>query len=48
MQMQLLTRMWVWVKSLLALLELVGLVVLVVDLSSKLKFVQGIQLIVHG
>jgi hypothetical protein len=48
MQMKLLTTVWVWGKSLLELLGLVGLVVLVVHLSLKLGFVQGIQLIVQG
>jgi hypothetical protein len=45
-QMQLLTTVWVWGKSLLELLELVDLVVLVVHLSLKLEFIQGIQPIV--
>jgi hypothetical protein len=46
MQMQLLTRLWVWSKSLLGQLLLVGLVVLVVYLLLKLEFAQHIQIIV--
>jgi hypothetical protein len=48
MQMQLPTSVWVWGKFLLELLELVGLVLLVVHLSLKLEFVQGIQLVAQG
>jgi hypothetical protein len=48
MQRQLLTRVWAWEKSLLGLLELVGLVALVVYLSLIFEFVQGIQLVFQG